>query len=431
MRTKPTAVSRISMVEPQKFSQAIQSKINWFAFFLAFPALDILGLSATFYIFLSLIYSCGFFWERKYKGKYLFLGFLLIGTLGTFLTPIPEVFQSLQFLMSLIQFYYWIGVAVFFIVFFQRIDLIQLSKWVLIGLLVYSLAFYLIGFNFESFLISITCTPGRNAYVFVVLACMPMTFFYLKEKSRTTRLFFYLFFILMMLLSNGRSGAVIILIEVLLVSLALSPALNKGFKWLIPLLLLVFVVTQTDEFEVYKYELSNTVEPLSPRFASLIAGEGEGDLEKDKSWLIRKLMIDKGKEIVEEHPFLGVGPMNFTKYKAELNVFTSDKYSRLQSVSLSHLQQRTSAHNTYLQVITEFGILGSFFFFLILLSPIWEFGKLFWLNRLRTEHVFLISLIGISIHFYAIASLTGALPWFVIGLAWGSTYLNTKKNFSK
>lgn len=402
----------------KKFPRKTQQLINLFVFFLAFPAIDVLSFSITFYFFIALIVRCGFFWNASYIGKSYFIGFLIAGTLSTILSPVTDVFQNLDFLKTLIQFFYWIGVASFFIIFFNRIDLKTLSKWVFYGLITYTFAFYVLKINFESSLLSITCTPGRNAYVFVVLACTPISFLYLKDQKRYLKIGYSLFILTTMLASNGRAGSIIILIELLLISMLIYPTLKRLSKILIPFLLLVFIFTQSAFFEIYKYDLAAQLEPINPRLASLIKGEGEGDLEKDKSWLIRKLMIDKGEEIFYKYPILGVGPSNFKKYRADLKTFI--KYDRLQHLGSTRFQMNTSPHNTYLQALTEFGLLGSLFFLIILIKPLWLLILSFIKNKLTIGHLFLISLLGMCIHFYAIATLTGALPWFVIGLSWAA-----------
>jgi O-antigen ligase len=398
------------------FPSSIQNKVNWFVFFLAFPAIDVLSFSITFYFFLVLIIQCGFFWNKFYPGKHLFIGFLIAGTLSTIFTPVSEVFENLNFIKMLIQFYYWIGVASFFIIYFHLIDLKALSKWVLYGLVTYTIAFYFIGINTESSLLSITCTPGRNAYVFVVLACAPISFFFLQDQKWTLKLFFAVFLLTAMLASNGRAGSIIILIELLIVSMIIFPIHSRISGLLIPFFLFLFILTQSAFFEVYKYSIAAQVEPINPRFSSLIRGEGEGDLERDKSWLIRKLMIDKGEEIFYKYPFLGVGPANFKNYRAELKTFT--KYDYLQNAGSKTFQMNTSPHNTYLQALSEFGLFGSLFFLIILVKPLWFMLRSLFKNKLTVWHLFLASLLGMCIHFYVISSLTGALPWFIIGLSW-------------
>ena len=56
--------------------------------------------------------------------------------------------------------------------------------------------------------------------------------------------------------------------------------------------------------------------------------------------------------------------------------------------------------------------------------PIIYLVKLIISGKLGLSHGALISLLAISIHFYAISALTGAVTWMVFGVAWGT--LNEK-----
>jgi hypothetical protein len=56
--------------------------------------------------------------------------------------------------------------------------------------------------------------------------------------------------------------------------------------------------------------------------------------------------------------------------------------------------------------------------------------KQFSTSRLHGYHLPLIALVGISIHFYAITAITGAIPWMVIGLATGVLNLKNKNQVS-
>ena len=51
---------------------SIQKLINLFVFFLAFPALNILGNSITFYIFILILFKVGSYWKKRFTGKKLF-----------------------------------------------------------------------------------------------------------------------------------------------------------------------------------------------------------------------------------------------------------------------------------------------------------------------------------------------------------------------
>ncbi len=402
------------------FSTKIQNRINWFVFFLACPVLSILGNSVTFFIFLSLILLVGKYWQKYYKGKLLFLFFLWIGVVSTIFSPVNRELDSLKWVLTMIQYIYWIYVAIFFLLFRDRIDLIQLSKWCFYGSILYAVVFYMIPFDYSSTILSLEFKPGRNAFVFNLLCSVPISFIYIQYRWKMLGVYSFMFvFLMIMLLSNGRSGSIIILIQMLLILAIFKPGFQKFSKVMVILALGLFSFLQLSNVQQSLEVFSYKVEKINPRLATLMRSEGEGDLTMDKSWLIRELMIEKGKEIVQEYPLIGIGPNNFKFYKSELKVLSnSDKFNRLQSVSSKKLAEGTSAHNTYLQAITEFGIIGLVIYLILLLKPLITFLKVYINNRLGYEHLILVSLIGMCIHFYTVANLSGVLPWFVIGLSW-------------
>ncbi len=406
------------------FSTGIQNRINWFVFFLAFPFLSILGNSVTFYIFLILVLKLGPFWNRYFRGKYLFFGFLLVGVISTITSPIIGLKQDLGFILILIQYSYWVVMAVFFIIFRKKIDFHQVSKWLFYGTIAYIGAYFFLAFKIDNPIIELQFKPGRNSFVFNLICCIPFTFIYINSRWKGWRVYLFLFFfVIAMLMTNGRSGAVIILIQSMLILSILKPEFRRMGKVLVVFFFILFTLFQNSDSQIYMEALATKVEPVNPRFASLLRSEGDGDLDEDKSWLIRKLMIDKGMEIIQKYPFIGIGPNNFTSYQADLNSFSS--YRRLHGTSFEKMSKTTSAHNSYLQVATEFGIIGFIIFVFLYLPPVLLFFKLFINGKLELQHLALVSLIGMAIHFYAIAAFLGALPWFVLGICW--SYLQKSK----
>jgi O-antigen ligase len=224
-----------------------------------------------------------------------------------------------------------------------------------------------------------------------------------------------------LLLTNGRSGAIIIMLESIFVFILFNPGLLKFLKVLLAPIILLVLFVQSDAVQPYMESFAEQVEPLSPRLASLILGEEEGDLSQDKSWLHRKLMIDKSLEIFEEFPLLGIGATNFSKFDSELGTFDEDQYSRLGNHDRDWYNNR-SAHNTYVQILSEFGAIGLAIFLILLLIPLTHLIKLLFNNEFKIHHLPLISLMGMSIHFYAISTITGAVPWMILGLAIACTY---------
>jgi len=401
------------------FPRIIQSRLNMLIFFLAFPSFSVLGNSITFFIFIDLIYRVGI---RKvnFRKQHFFFAFLTVGVISSIFTPVIDRHPGIiSVIIILIQFLYWISVALFIIKNYSRIDLMQLSKWMLIGTLIYIFMFYIFPFNFKSGLVSIEFGPGRNALVFNLLCTIPLSFYYIyKRWNRKGVIIFSFFFLFAMLYTNGRAGSIVLLIQILLILNIVFFKIQKYFRFILICSIPIIVLFQSDKDHVIIQKISYEVSKINEPLGKLIMTNKTGSIERDKSWLSRKLMISKGKEIFFEHPFIGIGPMNFRYYDSELNSYSEFDY--LQGTSKKMYNSR-SAHNSYMQVLVEFGLIGFIFFIVILFRPIFLFRRNLLKGTLKIEHLPIISLSGIAIHFYAISAFTGAIPWLIIGLCWAQT----------
>ena len=179
--------------------------------------------------------------------------------------------------------------------------------------------------------------------------------------------------------------------------------------------------------EENRQALGDAVTPVSSRIGGFIKGEGaDGDLTFDKSWLTRKLMIEKGKEILTDYPFLGVGIGHYDKFSAELSSLHTEEFSRLVGPAYDEAYyNHKSAHNSYVHLASEMGIIGFISLLLVLVPPLLIALKKLILLTIDQDDLILISLTGICIHFYTITSLPGTVTWFVIGIA--SSVMNRAK----
>lgn len=408
--------------EYNPFSLPLQTLINWFVFFLAFPSIYLLGNSITFFLFLLIIYRVGNCWPANFSGKsliYIFLGLVLMATI---FAPYSSMERHPGFgssFLILIQYIYWAFAASFFIAFRNRLDYLSISKWFFYGTLSAIIGFYLLPFQLNLSVVNIIFIATRNSFVFGLLVTIPISYYYLIQlKKRKILILSFPFFLFAMLFTNGRSGAVIIIFELMFIASIIYPYFQRMIRIMLILLFPLFYWAQTDNAKPYLYFIADKVEGINPRFSQLIRGEGEGDLTFDKSWLIRKLMIDKSIEIFNSHPLLGVGPNNFIYYDSSLS--SRNEYARLASNS-DHFYNTRSAHNSYIQILSEIGIIGFVVLILLLFIPIITFLKDFYYNNIGVSHLPLVSLFGMALHFYAISSITGAVSWVVIGFAWSAT----------
>ena len=413
-----------NIVTARPYSAITQKLLNWFVFFLAFPAIELFGNSITFYLFIAIIVRIGSFWTGSFKGKMLLVSFLLMAFVSTLSAPYmprhPGFFASVKIL---VQYAYWIFVGLFFISQKNRINFLQLSKWVLFGIIAASLSFYFFNTKYSSPVIEIDFGASRNTFVFNLLCCIPISFYYLLHYlGKKGAVWLMPVYIMVMLLTGGRSGAVLIILQMVLVAAIIYPTVQRAAKIMIPVFGLLYFISQSDSFQIYLDAAANQVESFNPRFANLLRGEEDGDLTSDKSWLVRKLMVDKGVEIFKDYPLRGIGPNNFDFYDSKLATYY--KYDRLSGASVEFFNSR-SAHNSYVQLLAEMGLPGCVLMVLLLALPLLFFLKKFFLSKMTIQYLPFVSLLGISMHFYAISALTGAIAWLIIGLAWG--ILNNSK----
>tara|TARA_B100002052_G_C15886337_1_gene601716 strand:- start:4918 stop:5847 length:930 start_codon:yes stop_codon:yes gene_type:complete len=303
--------------------------------------------------------------------------------------------------------------------------MLKLSKYIFLGSNFLILGFYLshssspidIIDNYSLIVIDLNFNYGRNPFVFNLLAVIPINYYYLfKSKTKISNIVIYTFFILIiMLLTNGRAGFLILLIELLFIYSILNINFSK-YLYLILIPALIISISSVEIAEEISDNIAETIQPISPRISELIRGEGEaGNLDIDKSWLVRQLMIDKALEITKKHPLTGIGPNNFSFYDADMIYLRN--YPRLFGYN-ARFYNSLSAHNSYIKLISEVGLIGFLVFIIIIYRPLNYFLRKIRNGSVSVDDIPYISLVGISIHFFVFSALAGAISWFVIGLSW-------------
>ena len=398
----------------------IQKLWNWFAFFLAFPVLDFFGLSVTFFIFLGIAakyYSANKKPIRADAKNIWFWLFLLSSIISSILHPqLMNDGSFLETLRGMIQFSYWIILALVVKSNYTLINWNQISKYIFIGLLMLILTFYFIPFKFTTLVVSVNFAQSRNGVVFNVLNFFPLVFWYLRSsKLKAYTWFFLVIFVLGILFSNGRAGFVLIILQMLLIGSIVSKRFKVIYRFGVITLSMLSLAWLQLENSPFMDRLAQQVETVNPRAASLISKSGnEGDLEMDKSWLLRELMVEKAVEISKIYPLFGIGLFNFTNYDAELSGLY--EVDRLSGLSRNFYNSR-SAHNSYAQHLAEGGYVGLGLLIIILWITLKPALKKILFGGLVLDDLPLICMLTLSIYFYVISSLTGSGTWFIIGLA--------------
>lgn len=394
-----------------------------FLFFLSFPIIS-LGVSITFYLFFYHILktpsiSRALFLKLN-KSTLKFYLFLLIVIVSFFLAPRHLISGSVyKSIFLVIQYIYWVLVALYARSLDWERHASSFARIITYGLTCLTLTFFLINVQTGSIL---KLWFSRNDFVFIFISLWPICAGYIGHRFGFARLKVLLVSsLILMVLSNGRSGVSIVLIENILIYQAF---IGKGLRsrGFLAKLFLVFAVLSITfgDIETARKDIGDRIGIHSERIGEFIKGEGSGgDLEFDKSWLTRQLMIEKSKEIIAHHPYFGIGVGNFVRYQANIDVIFDRKYSRLINGGLDRSYYNTrSSHNSYIHILSETGVLGFLVFIWILVPLLYKSFKSLYMGSIDDKNTILISIIGICIHFVAITSITGALSWFIIGSAY-------------
>jgi len=350
----------------------------------------------------------------RVKGVVDYLIILFFGLLFLSIVFAEETFREVGIASDakvIVRLIYWMSLALFIKTWAHRFNFYDLGKYIFFGTVATILFYYTINVYLEIL--------TQNSFAYILVVSIPFAMYYIFNRFSfivvllASGLFFYF-----ALASTSRAGAFIVFMQLIVLLLAANYIRKKTFMFssflLFPLLVLLYL-----NFETYKNDLANVIEPYSSDLSSLIV-EGDNRLKIDKSWLNRKQMIVKGIIIFEEHPFLGIGFAHFGSYWVDMKLISP----YLNKSMLFY--NRLSSHNTYLEFLVGAGIFAFMIFLFIVLLVIKK-GIGFLLDfKFRPEIFIFISFLGMIIYFYVISAGMGAITWFVMG--YGMSLLKSKKN---
>jgi O-antigen ligase len=405
---------------------------NFLCFLLIFPFCSIFSISLSFYVFLLMLFFYNNnidFSFNKYNYNFILFGFIvIISSILVFrVSEYKTEINPINLMLISVRYFYWLILSLFVISNFNKLNLLTISKYFFLGTLCLIYCYFFFDSNYSLTFIDFKLDTPRNFFIYTLIISVPFSLFYLHQKFKEKGVFFgAILFSLTILLTNGRAGTIIVFIQMVLILGIIYPQ-TKRF-------LTVFLLSTAFVFYVFSFKIDNTIERfgnsmsvISPRVGNLLLSKNDGDLNTDKSWLIRKLMVEKGKEIATNYLFFGVGPNNFINYSADIRSY--NQIYRLSARSKSFYNE-LSSHNSYILILAEFGIFGFFLFINIIFSVNLFLLRNIFSSKLSMNSVPLISLLGASIQFYVISSITGAISWFIISLGW-MLYKTKNSNFIK
>lgn len=325
----------------------------------------------------------------------LLLLFVVVALVGLVVSEVPA---SKTTPVRAAQLVYWFLLAVFVFNTYDYIDKILLSKLVFVS----ALLFIALDITFMDI--------SQNAVAFTVIIMGPLGYYFLKKYSY--KLYYALLLMFLMLLNGSRTGAVLAFVQTVLFFFLFTPRLSRYAR---VLLLIVIVLAFSLNLAPVRVAVGKLINPVNERVGELLINPDEV-FRNDMSWLQRKAQINKGLQIFKLHPILGIGIFNFPRYGIDIDVsnIETDR-GRIRNI------ENRSAHNTYVALLAETGILGLFTVVFMFTIALWPFIKE--MNNIggTFEGCVFISMIGLLGYFYLISGFFGSSAWLIYGLILGAS----------
>lgn len=380
----------------------------WFAFFMAFPSIVIIQ-NISIYIFISIV----FFALRRNMEilslKHITQWMALVFGLGAILSVMnmphgyadDSVGRALQVLPNYL---YWCILIVFLVAHREKLDLELIFKAVFWGVIASVIYFFILQ-RIGLLIFPIFKRFSQNTFAFLIICYAPIATYYAKKKYGNKKAFaFSILLVLVGFISGSRSSSILVLFG------SFSALFSNYFrlKYIFPAMLFVYLFGSSFlQIPVIK----ETILALNPRTYNLIYNY-KTVLTEDRSYLIRVAMVKKGLAIYNDYPYTGIGLNNFSNYKAKISGdFKGSKFV-IQKSDIN----TTSAHNSYIGILGEGGLLLLFPLVGLLLYNMFFFIQNANVLSDSKRSVF-IGLIAMSIHLYFIMAIVNVFAWFLIALA--------------
>jgi len=372
--------------------------------FLAFPGLLVFGLNLSLFYFLAIWISL----RNKvqyFKVRYSIQFVVLLFMAGAFISVLDLDAQgnnaTNRALAVLPNYLYW-GILLIFLVNIRGyINHLFISKHLAIGLVitvVYVLVFPIIpkvpGFTNAIYL---------NNFAFICICfSSPAAVFILRKYGFLRALIFISIIVGILLIMGRRAGVVLVFLSGLL---SISFVSIK-FKNLLIGVIISFLAIISFQIQV----VENLIYTSSPRIHELIYSNEEITTE-DRSYLTRRLMVEKSLLIFNQHPFTGVGLNNF----GNINVNFKGDFEGAEYVINKNRMNELSSHNSYAALLAEGGLILIVPFLIILLFNFFHFIKSF-PYRNQIQNAFYWSFLAMCVHLYFITAIVNVYAWFLIGI---------------
>lgn len=324
------------------------------------------------------------------------------GVVSSILSPMPFSFSNT---IILAQMFYWLMLATCVGELYPIIDKVSLSKTIAVCCIILGLCNILFG------------VATQNSVAFTIVILGPLGVF--GFKSQKVKIAYMMSLFVIMIFNESRTGFAITSVQMFIIGVY-SYKKDKIKQVLLATFVLLSIFISSPILRMFA---GSILEPYNEEVALLLTSPDEVNAY-DKSWIQRQVQVQKGIQIFQEHPILGVGPLNFTSYQVKIDLSKlSDNIDPNELNAVMKHSENRSAHNSYVTLLAEFGIVGFICWTLFILTYIITSIKKFHDFDFFDFSVF-VAVLGLSVYFYTIAGFYGTSTWLLLGLMYGTKRRN-------
>ncbi len=386
----------------------------WFVLMAIFQFIQLI-FNSSFYLFPVFFY--GYFVYKGYPIKiFSIFTFLAIAfAVGAFLSYFNSYDQDNSGVV-LLNYIYWSLILILFNSLRKHLSFRVIFDAILLGLIVCMLYYHVLQhIGFQS--IPFFKKYSQNAFSFVAICFTPIaTYHFALKNGKQKGLIFGILLIVLSFLSGSRAGSLLVMAGV--GSALLIDRLKFRTILLVSVLVLLF-----GNFIISLTIVQDTIYILNERTYNIIYNP-EDVFETDRSYLIRRSMVEKGLEIFEENMEYGIGLNNFQGYEINL----PGEFVGAEFVINKNQIMEIGSHNSYINILAEGG-LYLFVPFILMLSSIIVTGALSFYNISDFQRITLVALILMCIHLYFITAILNVLAWITIAIGFISINWGKRRAF--
>jgi O-antigen ligase len=388
---------------PHGFENA-NKLLYWYALLAVAPILVIwTNLSFYFFPFLLLKFKRTFGYFIEFKP--LIHIPVAVFTCGAILSTIDSVNIN-RSLAVLPNYLYWGVLVVFLSSHARHLDYKLVAQAAFVGIIIVTLYYYL---QHEIPRYPIFRLVSPNSYSFTVICFSPLAIAHvMRAWGKKPAMILYLALSSIQLFEGRRVGFVVASV----IGFMILYAQRLRVKQATLLIGLIFGVPTVLTMDT----LQETIRLSNERIYDLLYNSDE-ITRSDKSYLVRKAMVQKGLAMYNNDPFTGIGLNNFASYEIDFDYYLEGSTIRLQRQSV----EEKSAHNSYIFLLAEGGLLLLVPFLILIVIVI--FYHLLQYNAVPIDSIPVFAgFVGMAVHMLFISEVVNVHAWFLIGLASASIY---------